>query len=262
MNDEFLTQRLPDVRPAFEKALQGKLHRIEYRQRRRTYAVASALVIGLLFSLLLTLPPVRAQMRWLLREIGGLKFVETENPREDWETIITQFTEDGTVPRPGSSSVISLSEVLNLYPELARSMPARIPEGFVSSDDMVISDESVVLFWLPVGVNIGDDLPYPWISLSIGWSQDLPHVVKPGLVQEVFVGNIPAAMWRQVFVENPRDPEECIYTLEWSKNGLRYSISWRALGLTQDDMFRFAESIPDAAELLQEFAPLLEAPLE
>mgnify|MGYP000874598058 CR=1 FL=1 len=140
MNDEFLTQRLSDVRPAFAQALQGKLHRLERRQRRRTRAIASALVAGLLFSLMLTLPPVRAQMRWLLREIGGVKFVETENPQEDWETIITSYTEDGALPEQDYfTPSVYLSVLLAQYPELPRFLPTWIPEGFAYSRSVAVS---------------------------------------------------------------------------------------------------------------------------
>jgi len=260
MNDEFLTQRLPDVRPAFEKALQGKLHRIEHRQRRRTYAVASALVVGLLFSLLLTLPPVRAQMRWLLREIGGVKFVETENPREDWETIITSYTEDGALPEQTDVSIpdVGLSEVLAQYPELARFLPTWIPEGFVYDERIpIVPDSYFFLSWRPEGVT-ANDAPYPWFGLRIGRPFELPFVVKPDLVQEIFIGDIPAALWEFDELENPQDPEGRIYCLEWTRNGVQYGVSWREPGLTHEDIYRFAESVPDVAELLKELEFLLD----
>ena len=264
MNDEFLTQRLPDVRPAFAKALQGKLHRVEHRQRRRTYTITAALVIGLLFSLILTLPPVRAQVRWLLREIGGFKFVETENPREDWEEIITNFTEDGDLPEQTDVSIpdVGLSEVLAQYPELARFLPTWIPEGFVYDERIPIApDWYFVLIWRPEG-GTATDTPYPWFGLRVGRPFELPLVVKPDLVQEVFIGDIPAALWEFDEIKSPHDPEGRIYFLEWMRNGVQYGVSWREPGLTHEDIFRFAESVPDAAELLQEFGPLLEAPLE
>lgn len=142
MNDEFLTQRLPDVRPAFEKTLQGKLHGIERRQRRRTYTMTSVLIVGLLLSLMLTLPPVRAQMRWLLREIGGVKFVETENPHEDWETIITDFTEDGDLPEQDYfTPSVYLSVLLAQYPELPHFLPTWIPEGFVYNRSVAVDSD-------------------------------------------------------------------------------------------------------------------------
>lgn len=263
MNDEFLTHGLPDVRPAFEKTLQGKLHKLERRQRRRIHAVVSALVVGLLLSLMLTLPPVRAQMGWLLREIGGSKFVETENPREDWEAIITNFTEDGNLPEQTDGLIpdIGLSEVLAQYPELTRFLPTWIPEGFVNDERIpIVPDSYFFLSWHPEGVT-ANDAPYPWFGLRIGRPFEIPLIVKPNRVQEVFIGDIPAALWEleDEELKSPHDPDGRIYCLEWTRNGLQYGVSWREPGLTHADIFRFVESIPDAAALFQEFEFLLDA---
>lgn len=259
MNDEFLTQRLPDVRPAFAKALQGKLHGIEHRQRRRTHTVTAALVVGLLLSLMLTLPPVRAQVRWLLREIGGVKFVETENPHEDWEEMITDFTEDGDLPGQSYfTPSVYLSVLLAQYPELTHFLPTWIPEGFIYNRSVAVESDRYLFFsWVPEDVT-ANDTAHPWFGLRVGRPFELPLFVKPDLVQEVFIGDIPAALWEFDELENLHDPEGRIYCLEWTRNGVQYGVSWREPGLTHEDIFRFAESVPDAGELLQEFEFLLD----
>ena len=176
MNDEFLTQRLPDVRPAFEKALQGKLHRIEHRQRRRTYAVTAALVVGLLFSLLLTLPPVRAQVRWLLREIGGFKFVETENPQEDWEAVRTAFSTP--TPGPGFDGDYHLERVVKAFPYVLDA-PVWKPDGYAQDDYVNIRQKPegavVTVSWHPFAC----DPCETYISFEI---RKLPEDVSTTLV--------------------------------------------------------------------------------
>ncbi len=419
MNDEFLTHGLPDVRPAFAKALQGKLHGIERRQRRRTHAVVSALVVGLLLSLMLTLPPVRAQVRWLLREIGGFKFVETENPQEEWKAVRTAFSTPTPAPsfdgdylmervveafpyildapvwkpdgyaqneyviirqkpegtlvtarwRPfacspcetyisfeirklpegfslipaGSEGVagagtetinlgdqtatllrfpstnggavwalvwraekdgerfeyrlssndqkltredmlrmahttgfgwyvekirqrrgselpmVNLPEILAVYPELARFLPTRLPEGFTLEPQMAIEPDSqrVILGWR--GENVDDSGHAPIaISMSVGRPFDVPFVVKPDTVKEVMVGHTVAAMWELEFLRE-HDPDGRTYSLCCLRNDLQYCLSWREPGVTFDDIVRMVESIPDdAGALLEEFEFLLD----
>jgi len=411
MNDEFLTQRLPDVRPAFEKTLQGKLHGIERRQRRRTHAVASALVVGLLLSLLLTLPPVRAQMGWLLREIGGFKFVETENPQEDGEAVRTAFSTptpapgfDGDYPlerivkafpyvldapvwkpdgyaqddyvnirqKPEGTLVtvswhpfacepcetyisfeirklpegisptlagaegvagagtetinlgdktatllrfpstndndgavwalvwraekggerfeyrlssndshltredmlrmanttgfgwyvekirqqrgipmptVNLSEILAVYPELARFLPMWLPEGFMPGELMGLDPDSqkVYLGWQRESIEDADHQPV-WVSMSIGRPWDVPLVVKPDTIKEVPVGNTVAAIWEAEFLRE-WDPEGRVFSLCFLQNDLQYCLSWREPGVTFHDIVRIVESIPDDARL-------------
>lgn len=252
MNDELLTPYQPDVRPAFETALRNKLRAVEQQQRRRQQAGIAITVVMLLLSMVMGLPPVRAQVQGWLREIGGIAFVETVHPPADWDSLIAAFTEDGVAPsEPGPSPVVSLSEALARYPEFAVFLPTWTPEGFVNDDRVPISpDRYIVLTWLPADIDLMNETPYAWITLRIGHPFTLPLATQPDAVQEVSVNGIPAAMWEQVFVEDhQQDPEGRIYSLEWLQNGLRYGISWREPGLTWEDILRFAESIPDVDNL-------------
>jgi len=105
--------------------------------------------------------------------------------------------------------------------------------------------------WLPEDVTANDHA-YPWFGLRFGRPFELPYITRPDRVQEVFIGDIPAALWEFVELNNTHDPEGRIYCLEWMRNGVQYGVSWREPGLIHEDIFRFAESIPDAAELFED----------
>ncbi|MBN2391835.1 MAG: hypothetical protein JXR84_14000 [Anaerolineae bacterium] len=247
MNDEFLTQRLPDVRPAFAKTLRGKLHRLEQRQRRRTYAVASALVVGLLFSLLLTLPPVRAQVRWLLREIGGVKFVETENPHEDWEAVRTAFYTP--TPAPGFDGDYHLERIVKAFPYVLDA-PVWKPDGYAQDEYVNIRQKPegtiVTVSWHPFAY----DPRETYITFEI---QKMPEGVSStpasfeGVAgagaETIYLGDKTATLWH---FPSTNGSDRSAWTLVWraEKDGERfeYRLSSNDLHLTREDMLRMVNT--------------------
>jgi len=247
MNDEFLIQRLPDVRPAFAKALQGKLHRLERRQRRRTYAVASALVVGLLFGLILTLPPVRAQVRWLLREIGGVKFVETENPQEDWEAVRTAFS----TPTPGPSfdGDYQLERIVKAFPYVLDA-PVWKPDGYTRDDYVNIRQKPegaiVTVNWRPFACNSCET----YITFEI---RKMPEGVSTTLsssegiagtgAEMINLGDKTATLFH---FPSTNGSDRNAWTLVWraEKDGKRfeYRLSSNDLHLTREDMLKMAST--------------------
>ncbi|HOU13823.1 MAG TPA: hypothetical protein PKZ84_11975 [Anaerolineae bacterium] len=247
MNDEFLTHGLPDVRPAFEKALQGKLHSIERRQRRRTHAVVLALVVGLLFSLMLTLPPVRAQMHWLLREIGGFKFVETENPQEDWKAVRDAFSTP--TPAPSFDGDYHLEQIVKAFPYVLDA-PVWKPDGYAQDEYVNIRQKPegaiVTVNWHPFAC----DPCETYISFEIrkmtgGGASTSPAVegIAGANAETVHFGDKTATLLRFPYTNGS---DEIAWAVVWraEKDGdlFEYHLSSNDPQLTYEDMLKMAST--------------------
>ncbi len=138
MNDEFLSNYQPAVRPAFEKDLRDKLHAIARRQRRRTYTLTTALVLLGMVSILMSLPPVQAQVKWWVREVAGFHFVETENPKQDWQAIHDTFTTPTPTPAPYDfEGNYDLDEIVDTFPFILDA-PIWEPEAYVQDTSVEV----------------------------------------------------------------------------------------------------------------------------
>lgn len=234
MNDDFLKQP-KSPRPAFANALFGRINQ-PVRTRTNSYSLRQAALTAAALSLVAALalaasPTAQAALAQLVKQIGGVTFVEDEQP-----------IASSDVPSTVTEQTLTLDEVDSLpYPI---SLPTWLPEGFVLDTNLTVTHFSDS--YTPVQIAYWGEAPQGWstpIYLLIGqnvvnWSVELEHV------EEVQINGQAAALTRGAWNADTGEWNEAEggLTLTWTKGDLQYQLMANDVGA--ETLIKVAESIP------------------
>lgn len=247
MNDDFLKQFRQKPSKGFAKDLYARISQSPQgvgAVKARFFAFRP-LAIGfialiLVFAATLTFSPsVRAFVTDILREIGGITFIETDQyPSGDGSA--------GTVP----TELMTLGEAQAQVPYPIQ-LPAWLPEGSVRLD-LVRVTEFPDFDWALVTIEweiiepgtIGSGLPTFRLAIWPYFGESR-RIVGVDAIEEVSINGLPAALFKggwdlDLHEWNSDIP---VFTLTWRKGGEVYNLDWPSQ-LSLDDLIRVAESIP------------------
>jgi len=142
MDDKFLYQNRPPVRPGFGDNLYSRISnlplKIETSKNILRFGLRFALTAMILFAVLFTFSqPVRASVLTWIKQIAGLEVQE-----EDY----IPFSESESVSIPPDVHDSLANIVKDLPYELV--MPAYVPDGFTFEDKVDVQDTQVFMRWL------------------------------------------------------------------------------------------------------------------
>lgn len=226
MDDKFLYQNRPPVRPGFSENLYARLSNMVLQKKASNKAFKLILRLGLagllLFTVLFTFSePVRASVLDWIRHIAGFNVTDSipdpgSNPEEYFYT-----------PQPFPSTVKDLP--------FAFSMPAYVPDDFAFSNDVVIAQSKS---WVAMSWSSGEgefDL-----LVQQDWEMTIPAGVES--TKEVKVNEQPAILIQGGWDENGKwDNMIRHIQLYWRKDGLIYILSSDTL--SDEELIKIAESI-------------------
>lgn len=232
MNDDFLKQ-LKSPRPEFAGSLFGRLNqpiKVQSFGLRQVGLTAAALSLAVALALAVS-PSAQAALAQLVKQIGGVTFVEDEQPIASSDT-----------PSTVTEQILTLDETDSLpYPI---SLPTWLPDGFVLDTNLTVTHFSDS--YTPVRIAYWGEAPQGWptpIYLLIGqntvnWQVELEHV------EEVQVNGQAAALTRGAWNADTGqwNAAEGGLTLTWAKGDLQYQLMASEVGA--ETLIRVAESIP------------------
>jgi len=142
MDDKFLYQNRPSLRPGFGENLYSRISNLPLRKATSKsiirFGLRFALAAVVLFAALFTLSqPVRASVLYWIKQIAGLEVQE-----EDYIPI----AESEYVPIPPDVRDTLANIVKELPYDL--TIPAYVPDGFTFEDKVDVQDEQVFMRWL------------------------------------------------------------------------------------------------------------------
>lgn len=248
MNDDFLKAFQRQPREEFAFSLYKRLSRFQGGTERfkrpsftlRTLAIGSVALILVLAGLLTTSPSVRAAIAEILRDIGGMTFVET-----------SQY--------PGGNGPVETVPVEWMTLEEAQArlphpiqLPAWLPEGSVRRDLVEVSTwpnnvTMVQIFWEIIDQEEnGPAFPTFHLLIHTYTGKNDGWIVGQDALEEVSINGQPAALFRggwdaDLQEWNPNIPN---ITLSWTNGEIVYTLNWPPAEISTDDMFQVAESIP------------------
>jgi hypothetical protein len=235
MNEDFLTNFRKTPRREFAAALYKRINIPMKTQstillRRVTFsaAIGLALIAALAFS-----PAAQAALSYLMREIGGITYIQPDEASSE------------ATPVPGQETTIreesmSLAEAQEVLP-FAFSLPTWVPDGFVMGPSVTVSYFSEN--YTPARISWwGPDMAAGPIVLIVGprvnWQVDLDHV------QEVQVNGQPAGLTGGGWDADSGQWDSVHHnlTLTWMRGDIMYQLLSPAI--TAEEIIRVAESIP------------------
>lgn len=194
-------------------------------------AWAFAILIGGILIMALV-PGVRARLEDVVRQIGGLTVLITEDypGRDDNPRIVPDDT-------------ITLEEARERL-DFEFNLPAYVPEGLVLQEEISGSniDTSIRLSWQD------EDQPGLGLMLRVGKADpDVQWVVGPNSVTEVMVNDVPATLVHGGWNADTQEWEDNGFRdLRWQIDGVEYTLSsgnveWG--GVSDEELIKIAESI-------------------
>jgi hypothetical protein len=199
------------------------------RGRRLNWAVA-ILVAAVLF--MAAVPGVRARFEDIIKQVGGLTFLITED-----------YPGAGQTPRIVPDDIITLEEARTRL-DFEFSLPDYVPEGLTLQDD--INDS-----------NIGIGIRLTWLDenqrgrillLSIEEANpDVNFIVGPDSLTEVMVNGQTASLIRGGwYVDTQSWQDDGSRMLRWDLDGIEYTLQtgneeWG--GISDEELIKIAESI-------------------
>lgn len=141
MDDRFLYENRPPLRPGFGEGLYARIRNAAERTGMPGRFLRIALQVGLacllgLGGMMTFSQPARASVLDWIRKVAGLEVLETN----------TISSAGGAVAVPPDSQG-SLTQVLPSAP-FAFALPAYVPDGFTFEDRVDVHDESIFMRWL------------------------------------------------------------------------------------------------------------------
>jgi hypothetical protein len=243
MNDNFLHKYRKPPRQAFAESL---YQTISTKDRSDSMFARSApplkrIALGLtmlvlIFSLTLAVSPAaRAKFLDVIRDVGGMDFVET-----------VDYPGGSGPERLFPEKTMSLDEARQIFP-VAVELPDFEPQGFqLKSDEMIVmAAEGYDFNYLSFRL----EKEGAWVSVMVQYWHDgslnRGMIVAPGSVEEVFVGGQPAALIRGGWDYDRQEwgAEHSLH-LRFEKNGLIYNLTALEESFSLEDLIRLAESIP------------------
>jgi hypothetical protein len=239
MNDDFLTRFRKPPRREFAAALYQRINapmntQNSFGVRRFTFAAAIgvALIAALVFS-----PAARAAFNGLIRQIGGITYLEPDDTHEPLqESQVTLVPEER----------LSLEQARTRVP-FGIQLPSWTPEGYTMSSVVRVSyfphetlgtNPFVYISWLNSQEVGGARLIELTIAHRVSWVVDVDHV------EEVRINGQPAGLTGGSWNADTGawDTSMGDLTLTWMHNDVMYLL--RSSGAAVEDLIRMAESIP------------------
>lgn len=209
MDDKFLYQNRPTVRPGFGENLYARISNphLERAKSKTTLKFALRLVVSalLLFAILFTFSqPVRAGVINWLRQIAGFEIREIDT---------LPIAEDKSVPIP-SDARDSLADILKKLPyEL--DLPTYVPDGFSFEDNVDLVKTSVFMRWINKD---GDE-----ILMLVDTDHGQQYLTGTDAAQEIRVNGQPALLVQGGYnKENIWDPNLQMINIVQRKGDLIY----------------------------------------
>ena len=249
MNDDFLYQSRPQLRSEFAKMLFVRISRDMEGNNTTKFTTtrlnilrwAKSIAIILLFTLSATLlvsKEARARFAYLIQEISGFLFEETDqfpfsdHPERDYQELPNY----------------ELAQAQEMLP-FSLVLPTYVPEGYKFSENIGIACKTscATLIW--------QNGTYDTLMLLIQLEENYPDWPEPvgyETVEEVYVNGKIAALIRGAWnFETELWDENFALRLKWELDGLVYGLSWRpsnsgkntAYKLSVEDIILIAQSI-------------------
>jgi len=142
MDDNFLYQNRPPVRPGFGEILYSRISSLPVQKDASKtilrFGLSFGLAVMLLFTVLFTFSqPVRASVLYWIKQIAGLEVQE-----EDYIPLVE--SESVSIPPDVRDSLENIKK--DLPYKLA--MPIYVPDGFIFENRVDVQDEQVFMRWL------------------------------------------------------------------------------------------------------------------
>lgn len=229
MDDKFLYQNLPPVRPGFNENLYARISNSTLKKNTSNktfkFALRLALASLLLFTVLFTVSePVRASVVDWIKYIAGFG-VQEENELSGLDGAVT-IPVDFTGP---------LAEALKIIP-FELSMPTRLPQGYVLFDEVDVSkkDQSLFLRWInPKGGEIV-------MLVEVERGQGI--ITGEAAAEEIIINGESVALIRGGYDSNGKwDATKRDVHLYWHKDNLIYILF--SSSVSEDELIKIAESI-------------------
>lgn len=250
MNDGFLYQSKPPLREGFSEALYARINRDlgqkqgvrelirKFRSLRLAVRIAIFLITILSVTLLVS-KEARAMLVYLIEEVGGFKFEETDQfPFSGLDMTDYQIVPQFELDRAQDQLTFSLT------------LPEYIPEGYTLTDGIGVACDfsCAILTWR----NEKDDV----LILNIShWEEPSPEWSEPvgfDVVEEIYINDTPAALIKGAWdFETEQWNEARAVRLKWMEDGLFYTLGWWPSDsgkriedrLSVDELIRAAQSI-------------------
>lgn len=242
MDDEFLKQYRKQPRPAFAEALYNKINakeRIGPSMRKISFAFAIFLAV-----IVLTLgifPQARADTLELIREIGGLRFIETDDYPGANEPV-----------KIVDSTYVSLDEARQIFTGPI-SLPSVIPDGYTLDPQVELIDwqdgnlPTVYISWRVVTPH-GE-----WASLRLqinhigkSWGNH-GEIVGKDAIEEITINGKPAVLMNGGWNYDKQLYDFSIHSqrIRWMyDDNTSYSLESSNETISKETLIKIAESIP------------------
>ena len=238
MDDQFIDQTRPPVRPGFRESLYARLSRVPAQKKSLgTLVFRFGLAISIVLTLLFTFSePARAGVLNLIRQTAGFEVHETEElPIIESEPSFV-FDQD--------SINAGLEKVSFKF-----ALPAYTPEGYTLLDRVYYDQNTVLLDYL------NDDQDQ--ISLTILNTTEPPVLTGTNSAEEIQINGQPALLVHGAFVGGNWDYNLSGVTIYFKQDSLTYLLGQfsnqakfqtpedkNKMGLPLAELIRTAESIP------------------
>jgi hypothetical protein len=246
MNDDFLHQyRKPPTREFSDKlyktiSQQERSAAMLYRSIPTIRRLAAGFaVLGLVFTMLVaSSPSARARFLDVVRNVGGLTFIET-----------FEYPGGSGMEKLFPEQKMGLAQARQVFP-IWVDLPEYTPEGFyLNTEDVTVMVASEYTHsYLHVYMETGKEFSSR-ISIMVQYQKDTsPNgglIVAPDSVEEVLVNGQPAGLVRGSWNYDTKEwgMSESLH-LRFEKNDLVYNITAHANTVTVEELVCIAESIP------------------
>ncbi len=237
MDNKFLYQNRPPVRPGFSENLYARLSNLPLQKRESTktfkFVFRFALVCLLMFALFFTLSnPVRASVLDWIKHIAGFTVEESTSAPVIDESQVTVYVSDDT-PQPLSTALKDLPFTI--------SLPTYIPERFVFTNNVFKTKSWISMSWV--------DKHQGEINLMVARNWEVIFQAGMDSAEAISINGQPALLIHGWWERNGKwDQNLGVLQLSWRKDGLIYNLSTQnpilaVKVLSEDELIKIAESI-------------------
>ena len=236
MDDKFLYQNRPPVRPGFSESLYAHLLDMKPRNKvlNKTFKLVPRFILACMFVFVMLFTfsrTVRADVLDWIKHIAGFNIEESTSAPVIGAINATTYY---YTPQPLPTALKDLPFTFN--------MPVYIPNGFVFNDNVVVAQSKswASLSWVGRGGEIN-------LLVQQNWDITIPTRVNGA--KEVNINGQPAILIQGWWDASGRwDQSKKSLQLYWRKDGLIFTLSCNDTAfskdiLSEDELIRIAESI-------------------
>ncbi len=242
MDDKFLYQNRPPVRPGFSESLYTRLSNMSSQNKVSNksfkFALRFLLTGILVFAVLFKFSePVRASVLDWIKHIAGFEVQEVDSFSVD--------PNESSFVLPHNSLVFALKDLPFEF-----AMPAYSPDGYVLVDKIEFDDSAVFLRWF--------NQDKEEIFMMIQNTDDPSVFTGFDSAEEIQINGQPALLVHGAYVDYKWDYTMKGITIHLKKDGLTYRLGqfpkeeidqstpyMKDIGVSQNELIRMTESIPD-----------------